>query len=192
LRNDLLKWILNKDGQAVCTISLYTVFWNNFDDFWVIIVFTQQTCTVFAARMYNKTVALHVNHFDSVLHLKTLMNKKFRLPTKDMQLVLGPKQLDDIHSIGFYHVQNESTLDVAIRLRGGACNHYFVMNQGKTFCLPMQYCSVEEKIYFVWDLLGFKPDTDFIIYSAKQLEDGDTEVTNLYGDKRVKPVNVMG
>jgi len=55
-----------------------------------------------------------------VAELKKIVSQKTGIPTDEMRLIFGGKDLDDNRSIEDYNLQEESTLFLVLRLHGGS------------------------------------------------------------------------
>jgi len=62
-----------------------------------------------------------VNPSDTVDSLKSKTQAKEGIPSVMQRLVLAGKQLEDGNFLSNYNIQEQSTLDLSLRLRGGHC-----------------------------------------------------------------------
>ncbi|XP_074354025.1 ubiquitin-ribosomal protein eL40y fusion protein-like isoform X2 [Apium graveolens] len=73
---------------------------------------------IFVKSLNSKTISLGVGSSDSVEYVKKLIAEESG-DMEEMRLVFAGQELEDDSTVGDYQIQNESTLDVLVRLRGG-------------------------------------------------------------------------
>ncbi|WOH06761.1 hypothetical protein DCAR_0626189 [Daucus carota subsp. sativus] len=80
---------------------------------------------IFVKSLDSKTIALDVKSSDSVEFVKRLIVQESEAgaDAEEMRLVFAGKELEDYHVVADYEIQNESTVDVLVRLRGGKGGH---------------------------------------------------------------------
>ena len=76
---------------------------------------------IFITTIIGKTFTLEVNSSDKIKDIKTKISKKEGIPNESKRLILifGGKHLEDDRTLADYNVQNNSTLHLVMRLRGG-------------------------------------------------------------------------
>lgn len=69
-----------------------------------------------------KTVTVEVDPEESIESLKTKIQSQEGIPPNQQRILFGGKQLDSKKKISDYDIENESTMHMVLRLRGGRQN----------------------------------------------------------------------
>jgi hypothetical protein len=74
---------------------------------------------VFVKTFAGKTITVEVEPDESIESLKNKVQSKEGVPPNQQRLLFGGKQLDSRKSISDYDIEDESTMHMVLRLRGG-------------------------------------------------------------------------
>jgi len=75
---------------------------------------------IFVKTLDDNIIALEVEWTDSAQQVKALIHKREGVPPECLRVTYGGRQLDDGSTLADYKVEKGSTLNLALRLRGGA------------------------------------------------------------------------
>ena len=75
---------------------------------------------VFVKSLTGKTITLHLEKTDTIDSVKQKIQEKEGIPVDQQRLVFSGKQLEDNLTVGDYNLQEDATVHLVLRLKGGA------------------------------------------------------------------------
>ena len=119
------------------------------------------------------SMTLHVRSTYSIKLIKSRIQDRLGIPPKQQRLIGHGRQLEDGHTLSDYNIQNNATVHVCLRLRGGM--QIFIKAGNKTISLEVEPSDTIEKVKLqIQDKEGAPPNNQRLIFAGKQLEDRRT------------------
>lgn len=75
---------------------------------------------IFVRSIQGNSIALEVEPWHTVEEVKLKVQQKEGIPPDEQRLIFACKQLQDGYNMSYYNIKKESTIQLALRLRGGS------------------------------------------------------------------------
>ena len=134
----------------------------------------RQVMKVLIRTMTGKTIPLEVDVNDTIENVKTRIFVVEGIPSAQRRLIFAGKQLQDQQTLAYCGIQENDTLHLVLRLRGGM--QIFVKTlTGKTITLEVEHSDTIRTVKVKIQMReGIPPYQQRLFFAGKQLEDNRT------------------
>ena len=147
---------------------------------------------IFIKTLTGKIITLKVRQSDTIDELKLLIQVAEGIPADQQDVIFAGAQLEDGHTLEHYEIQENSTLQLALRFRGWPLTNNNTITThhvelaamytisirtltGKRIAVKVRKSNtIDELKLLIQDAEGIPVDQQRLIFAGKQLEDGRT------------------
>ena len=130
---------------------------------------------IFVTTLTGKTLRYEVDASTIIESVKAQIDDDEGIPPDAQRLIFKGKQLEDSRTLSDYNIQNEATIYIVLRPRGGGMAIHVRTHSGNTitFCVDPRD-TIKNVKAIIHDKEGIPPDEQRLVFEGRQLEDDHT------------------